>query len=147
MQMTVPKVSLLVVCGAFASCGSIPHGVPASRPAEYVNYRPPVECADSAASKTVPMPRNHDDVRRMAVARYPDVMPANGGVKIVFLWYFVREDGRVAEVRPWRSSGSYDIDRIALELGREMYWHPATCAGKATAMWYGHPIAIGGADR
>lgn len=147
MRTVVQKVGLIVVCSILVSCGSVPNQAPTSRPAEYASYSPPVECADSAATKTVPMPRNYDDVRRAAAARYPDVVPANGGVKIAFLWYVIREDGRVAEVRLWRTSGSFDVDRIALHLGREMYWHPATCAGKAAATWYGHPIALGGADR
>jgi outer membrane biosynthesis protein TonB len=62
------------------------------------------------------------------------------------LWFFIREDGGVADTRLWRSSGSAEIDQLALELGREIRWQPATCGGQPWAKWYGHPMAMGGAQ-
>lgn len=111
-------------------------------PSGYEGYRPPAACADSLATRTVPGPINYNAVGRSAAIRYPDVVPREGRPKIAFLWFFIREDGSVADTRLWRSSGSPEVDRIAVKLGRELRWRPATCAGQPFAQWYGHPMAL-----
>jgi hypothetical protein len=127
-----------------AGCASAPDRGPSAPPLSYAQYRPPAVCADSAVPRRPPSPLNYDDVRRSATVSRPDLFPRGGSPRIAFLWYFVREDGGVAETRLWRSSGSRDVDEVALEAGRQLRWQPATCGGQPVALWYGHPIALGG---
>ncbi|MBA2432463.1 MAG: energy transducer TonB [Chthoniobacterales bacterium] len=124
------------------ACASTPIRSPATPPAEYASYQAPTACGDSSATRTAPLPRNYDDVARQVAVAWPDKFP-RGSRRTAFLWYFIRENGSVAETRLWRSSGSRDIDEIAVDAGREMVWRPATCGGQPVALWYGHPIALG----
>ena len=126
------------------ACASTPDRGPSDLPASYAQYRPPAACADSSAKRGSPSPLNYDAVRRGATVSRPDLFPRGGPTRIAFLWYFVREDGGVADTRLWKSSGSSEVDGVAVDLGRRMRWQPATCSGTPVALWYGHPIALGG---
>ena len=140
------RLALLAAACALSltACATTPDRGPSELPASYALYRAPAVCSDSTAARTSPVPTNYDDVRRSATVSRPDLFPRGGTTRIVFLWYFVREDGGVAETRLWRTSGSPEVDNVALQAGRQMRWRPATCGGHAVALWYGHPIALGG---
>ena len=143
---TIPMRSLrLLVLVLCAACASAPTQPPQVMPAGYEGYAPPAACTDSSAAKGPPIPINYDAVGRSAAVTSPDVLSRSGPPKIPFLWFFIRENGRVAETRLWRSSGSSEVDRIALDAGRQVLWRPATCGGQPVATWYGHPMAVGGA--
>jgi outer membrane biosynthesis protein TonB len=131
---------------ATASCARV-DVPPGTRPSGYETYVEPAACADPTATHAPPTPINYNDIRRTASLQHPELFPRNGQVEILFLWYFIREDGSVADVKLWRPSRSPTVDMIALDAGRRIRWHPARCAGQAIATWYGHPIALGGADR
>lgn len=124
------------------ACASIPAET-RTMPAGYENYVLPAACADAATGWKSPMPIDYDAVRRASAVLYPTALPASGSA-IPFLWFFIREDGGVAETRIWRSSGSEEVDRIAVDSGRRLRWRPATCGGAPVAGWYGHPMAVGG---
>lgn len=144
--MIIRKGRLFLAAVLFTSCSvASADRPPASVPRGYETYRVPEACAPSSP-RIVPSPLNYNFVGRMAVQRYPDMF-ARGQIVTPFLWFFIREDGSVAEVRLWRSSGSAEMDRIGLEVGRELRWKPLTCGGVAIATWYGHPMGMGGRDR
>ncbi len=140
-HQTLLAMALLVVSG----CGGRANRPPTTVPAPYRDYRPPPACAVESSRKEAPMPLNYDEVRRAAGVRWPDLLPRTGTPRVAFLWYFLREDGSVAEVQLWRSSRSAEVDRVALQIGRDMRWRAPTCDGAPAAGWYGHPIALGGA--
>src|SRR5919198_4289391 len=140
------RFQLLVVLLSITSCATRTAQAPRDRPEGYEQYRLPAACADTAAGRTRPLPTNYEDVQRSASLIRPDLVSRTAPPRVAFLWYFIREDGSTAEVRMWRSSGSREIDELALELGPRMRWRPPTCGGQPYAAWYGHPIAVGGAD-
>lgn len=149
--MTHKRYSTAIVARLFtlvtAACGATISQPPRQLPAGYEEYRPPPVCQDSAAPKTQPLPLNYDAVRRSASITHPDLVPRDTPTRIAFLWFFIREDGSVATTHLWKTSGSSQIDDIALDLGRQVMWRPATCGGQPVAGWYGHPMAVGGPSR
>lgn len=126
------------------ACASAPNHGPSELPTSYAQYRPPAVCGDSTVARRSPRPLNYEHVRRSAAMARPDLFPRDGPTRIAFLWYFVQEDGRVAEARLWKSSGSPVVDDVAVQMGRDMQWQPAMCGSEPVALWYGHPIALGG---
>lgn len=142
---SVRRLKFAAIVAALTSCASADQA-PTTRPAGYETYALPAECANPAAAKTVPHPINYDEIRRLASFRFSNRFPQDGPRQTVFLWYFIRESGTVADVRLWRPGPSPEINNMAMDLGSEMRWRPATCDGQAIAGWYGHPISLGGRD-
>ena len=139
-----PLIAAMFAAFLMPSCAPSLQQSPLDRPSGYEQYQPPPACGDSSVPKQVPSPLNYDAVRRSASISRPDLVPPGAPTRIAFLWFFIREDGGVADIRLWKTSGSSDIDDLAVELGRQVRWRPARCGGQPVANWYGHPMAVGG---
>ena len=62
------------------------------------------------------------------------------------VWYFVNEDGRVEDRRLDRSSGSSELDEIAMEAAAEMRFTPALNRDRKTSVWVSLPVVFGRGD-
>src|SRR5918999_2887901 len=106
-----PSVALL----ALTACAtSLPERRP-DLPRGYEQYQAPAVCADTTVPRTPPLPTDYQDIQLQAALMRPDLISRTSPARVAFLWYFIREDGQTAEVRPWRSSGSRPIDDLALQ--------------------------------
>jgi hypothetical protein len=118
---------------------------PGTVPSREHGDRPSTLCVDRSQPYRPPVPLNYDAVRRSVGIHWPDQIPQSGPPIVLFLRFFIRENGSTAKVEIWRSSRNPQVDDIALQVGTELRWQPARCGESPIAGWYGHPIALGGA--
>lgn len=64
----------------------------------------------------------------------------------VDVWYFVTEDGRVQDTRVARSSGSPELDELALRAATEWRFTPARNRDQPRAVWVSLPVVFGPGD-
>lgn len=109
---------------------------------------PPVTAADLMAGPTFtpftvrPDLKNRQDVQAALVAEYPPLLRDAGVQGTVNVWFFIRDDGGVGDVRIQESSGHPALDEAALRVARAMAFTPALNRGEPVPVWVAFPITF-----
>ena len=87
---------------------------------------------------------NPDEVARVLAEGYAALDGAPEGR--VEAWYYINENGRVEDRRLDRSSGSAELDELALQAAEQMVFTVALNRDRKTAVWVSLPVVFGDAD-
>lgn len=87
---------------------------------------------------------NPGEVRTLLEERYAALPDTPTGR--VDAWFFVNEEGRVTDTRLARSSGSPELDELALRSAVEWRFTPAMNRDQPRAVWVSLPVVFGEGD-
>jgi TonB family protein len=85
---------------------------------------------------------NRDDVIAALEADYPPLLREAGVGGTVRLYFFIDEEGRVADVRVDQSSGHPALDEAALKVATSYRFTPALNKDKKVPVWVSFPITF-----
>lgn len=86
--------------------------------------------------------KNRQDVQAALVEEYPPLLRDAGVQGTVNVWFFIRDDGVVGDVRVQESSGHPALDEAALEVARVMEFTPALNGDDPVPVWVAFPITF-----
>jgi protein TonB len=87
-----------------------------------------------------PQVRNLAEVTRALEREYPPLLRDAGIGGVVYVWFFVDEDGAVQRTRVDKTSGHPTLDAAALKVADVIRFSPALNLDKRVAVWISFPI-------
>ena len=102
----------------------------------------------SAAPTITPMTArpeilNEPEVRRAIQDAHPPMLRDAGIGGTVMVYFFIAEDGRVANAILSRSSGHAPLDQAAVEIARVYRFKPAMNRDQVVPVWVMFPLTFG----
>ncbi len=91
-----------------------------------------------------PQPTNADEVTGALEARYAALSEISRGR--VTVWLFIGEGGRVRDTRVSHSSGSRELDQLALRTLADVTFTPALNRDQKIPVWVSLPVVFGSVD-
>ncbi len=85
---------------------------------------------------------NADEVRRALEREYPPLLRDAGIGGTVLVWFFINEQGRVANQRVETSSGHAALDEAALRVAPVFRFTPAMNRDKVVPVWIALPVTF-----
>lgn len=116
----------------------------ASRPAE--GQEPNRERPSYTPFTVAPRLLNMDDVRQALVRAYPSELREEGIGGTVTMWFFLDEEGRVANTIVDQSSGHTALDAAALDVAQVYRFSPAMNRDERVPVWVSLPITFQARD-
>ena len=84
--------------------------------------------------------KNRTEVQKALLSQYPEMLRQAGISGIVEVWFFISEEGRVADTRIFTSSGFDEFDEAALRVANVFEFTPALNQDRLVPVWIRFPI-------
>lgn len=150
-MIRAPQGWALGLCTILAACASTPAIAPCepftpdSPPPSSANRGPAEPGADTTAlGEALRQPEllNSRQIERELVRQYPARLRELGVGGVTSVWVQVDPAGTARESRIQRSSGTPELDELALKLARRMRFRPAQRGDCSVWVWAAYPITF-----